>query len=217
MVVWDKKNNSKNTILSTSEKLNLIKDSLDGDHVSIETLLDLLFNESIHIMIIVLVAPFLLTVSIPGSSIPFGILIILLELSILFNMNLRFPKRVLSYTLSKESINALFIVLNKAMVYLEKISKPRGNLTENKWFNTLNSLIIIFLAVLLFLPLPVPFTDFAPAVSILILSVSSLEHDSYLLLLGYLASVITTFYFISVGYVGVEIIKNIITYLLSLT
>lgn len=217
MVDWDKKNNSKNTILSTSEKLNLIKDSLDGDHVSVETLLDLLFNESIHILIIVLVAPFLLTVSIPGSSIPFGILIILLELSILFNMNLRLPKRVLSYTLSKESINALFVVLNKAMVYLEKISKPRGKLTENKWFNTLNSLIIIFLAALLFLPLPVPFTDFAPAVSILILSVSSLEHDSYLLLLGYLASVITTFYFISVGYVGVEIIKNIITYLLSLT
>lgn len=213
MLDWDK--NSENTILSISEKLNLIKDSLEGDYVSIETLLSLLFNESIHIIIIVLVAPFLLTVSIPGSSIPFGVLIILLEISALFNMNLYLPERVLNYTLSKESIRALFAVLNKAIIYLEKISKPRGNLTVNKVITVVNSLIIIFLAILLFLPLPIPFTDFTPAVSILILSVSCLENDSYLLILGYVASILTTFYFISVGYVGVEIIRNVINYLLS--
>lgn len=213
-MVWSK--NSENTILSISEKLNLIRDSFYGDYISIGTLLDLLFNESIHIIIMVLVAPFLLTVSIPGSSIPFGLLIILLEISVLFNMNLYLPKTVLNYTLSKESINALFAVLSKAMVYLEKISKPRGNLTENNWVNILNSLIIIFLAILLFLPLPVPFTDFTPAVSILILSVSCLEHDSYLLILGYIASIVTTFYFLSVGYIGIEIIKNLINYLLTL-
>ena len=212
-MVWD--NNSENTILSISEKLNMIKNSLNGDYISIETLLSLLFNESIHIMIMVLVAPFLLTVSIPGSSIPFGILIILLEISIIFNMKLYLPKQILNYTLSKESINTIFDILNKVMTYVEKISKPRGKLTENKWINTINSLIIIFLAILLFLPLPIPFTDFTPAISILLLSLSCLENDSYLLILGYLASILTTFYFISVGYLGVEIIRNMINFLAS--
>lgn len=207
----DKK--SKCAVLSTSEKLNLIKNSLDDDFVSIETLLDLLFNESIHTIIMILVAPFLLTVSIPGSSMPFGLLIIMLEVSVLFKRNLYLPKRVLNYTLSKESINRLFAVLIKALTYLEKISKPRGNFTENKLINVINSLIIIFLAVLLFLPLPVPFTDFTPAVSILILSVSCLEQDSYLMVMGYVATIITTFYFILFGYIGVEIIRNILNYL----
>jgi hypothetical protein len=208
----DKK--SKCAVLSTSEKLNLIKNSLDDDFVSIETLLDLLFNESIHTIIMILVAPFLLTVSIPGSSMPFGLLIIMLEVSVLFKRNLYLPKRVLNYTLSKESINRLFAVLIKALTYLEKISKPRGNFTKNKLINVINSLIIIFLAVLLFLPLPVPFTDFTPAVSILILSVSCLEQDSYLMVMGYVAAIITTFYFILFGYIGVEIIRNILNYLL---
>lgn len=207
----DKK--SKCAVLSTSEKLDLIKNSLDDDFVSIETLLDLLFNESIHTIIMILVAPFLLTVSIPGSSMPFGLLIIMLEVSVLFKRNLYLPKRVLNYTLSKESINRLFAVLIKALTYLEKISKPRGNFTENKLINVINSLIIIFLAVLLFLPLPVPFTDFTPAVSILILSVSCLEQDSYLMVMGYVATIITTFYFILFGYIGVEIIRNILNYL----
>lgn len=208
----DKK--SKCAVLSTSEKLDLIKNSLDDDFVSIETLLDLLFNESIHTIIMILVAPFLLTVSIPGSSMPFGLLIIMLEVSVLFKRNLYLPKRVLNYTLSKESINRLFAVLIKALTYLEKISKPRGNFTENKLINVINSLIIIFLAVLLFLPLPVPFTDFTPAISILILSVSCLEQDSHLMVMGYVAAIITTFYFILFGYIGVEIIRNILNYLL---
>ncbi|MBO7719517.1 MAG: exopolysaccharide biosynthesis protein [Methanosphaera sp.] len=205
----------KNSILATSKKIDVIKDSVDMGDVSVEQLLDMLLADGIHIMVIILIAPFLIPVSIPGSSTPFGILIILLELSVLFNKKLVLPKMVSEYTLSEESMNKLFEVLYKAMSYIEKISKPRGNLTKNKVLNKLNSVIIIVLAVLLFLPLPIPFTDFIPAVSILLLSVSCLEDDSYLLILGYIASIFTMGYFASVGYIGVEIIKNVIYYILS--
>jgi hypothetical protein len=206
----------KNSILATSKKIDIIKDSIDLGEVSVKSLLDLLLADGIHIMVIILIAPFLIPVSIPGSSTPFGILIILLELSVLFNRPLVLPKMVSGYTLSEESMNKLFEVLYKAMSYIEKISKPRGNLTKNKVLDKLNSVIIIVLAILLFLPLPIPFTDFIPAVSILLLSVSCLEDDSYLLILGYIASILTMGYFASVGYIGVEIIKNVIYYLFSL-
>ncbi|AWX32836.1 exopolysaccharide biosynthesis protein [Methanosphaera sp. BMS] len=205
----------KNSILATSKKIDVIKDSVDMGDVSVKELLDILLADGIHIMVIILIAPFLIPVSIPGSSTPFGILIILLELSVLFNKKLVLPKMVSEYTLSEESMNKLFEVLYKAMSYIEKISKPRGDLTKNRILNKLNSLIIIVLALLLFLPLPIPFTDFIPAVSILLLSVSCLEDDSYLLILGYIASIFTMGYFASVGYIGVEIIKNVIYYLLS--
>ncbi|MDO5825569.1 MAG: hypothetical protein BZ137_05530 [Methanosphaera sp. rholeuAM130] len=205
----------KNSILATSKKIDIIKQSVDLGDVSVKNLLDLLLADGIHIMVIILIAPFLIPVSIPGSSTPFGILIILLELSVLFNRQLILPKMVSEYTLSEDSMDKLFEVLRKAMSYIEKISKPRGNLTKNPVINKLNSIIIIILAVLLFLPLPIPFTDFIPAVSILLLSVSCLEDDSYLLILGYVASILTMGYFASVGYIGVEIIKNVIYYLLS--
>lgn len=206
----------KNSILATSKKIDVIKDSVDLGDVSVKELLDLLLADGIHIMVIILIAPFLIPVSIPGSSTPFGILIILLEVSVLFNKKLILPKMVSEYTLSEESMNKLFEVLYKAMSYIEKISKPRGNLTKNRVLTKLNSLLIIVLAVLLFLPLPIPFTDFIPAVSILLLSVSCLEDDSYLLILGYIVSIFTMGYFASVGYIGVEIIKNVIYYLFSI-
>ena len=204
-----------NSILATSKKIDIIKKSVNLGDVSVKELLDILLEDGVHIMIIILIAPFLFPVSIPGSSTPFGILIILLELSVLFNRQLPLPKMVSEYTLSEESMNKLFEVLHKAMGYIEKISKPRGNLTKNVVVGKLNSLIVILLAMLLFLPLPIPFTDFIPAVSILLLSVSCLEDDSYLLLLGYAASIFTVGYFLSVGYVGVEIIKSVLYYLLS--
>lgn len=205
---------SEKKMLATSKKIDVIRESLDLKEVSIKKLLDSLLDDGIHIMIMVLIAPFLIPVSIPGSSTPFGILIILLELSVLFNKKLRLPKMVSTYTLSEESMEKLFEVLYKAMGYIEKISRPRGKLTKNKYLNKLNSIIIIVLAALLFLPLPIPFTDFIPAVSILLITVSCLEEDSYLLILGYVVSIATMAYFYSIGYIGVEIIKNVIMYLL---
>ena len=100
----------KNSILATSKKIDIIKQSVDLGDVSVKNLLDLLLADGIHIMVIILIAPFLIPVSIPGSSTPFGILIILLELSVLFNRQLILPKMVSEYTLSEDSMDKLFEV-----------------------------------------------------------------------------------------------------------
>ena len=71
----------------------------------------------------------------------------------------------------------------------------------------------ILLALLLFLPLPVPFTDFMPAISMLMLSLSILEKDSYLMIIGFVAGILTIIYFMSIGYVGIEIIRLTLNYL----
>ena len=98
---------------------------------------------------------------------------------------------------------------------MELISKPRGKLVTNKHILKINAVITIILAFLLFLPLPIPFTDFIPSVAILLLAVSSLENDSYLMIIGYVATVITLIYFYSVGYIGVEIIRAVLNTILA--
>lgn len=207
-------NTSNSKRLLTSKKLKLIKKSVLSKQTTIKVLVDSLLDDGIHIMVIILIAPFLFPISIPGSSTPFGLLIILLELSVLLNKSLYLPKRVANYVISESAIDKLFNILYKVMYYLEKIVRPRGSLTKSNVTVRINSFIIIILSLLLFLPLPIPFTDFIPAISILLLSVSCLEQDSYLLVLGYISSIFTMFYFASVGYVGVEIIRNIINYFL---
>ncbi len=198
----------------TSVKLKKIKESLPDGKITIKQLLDL--YDGVYILIIILIAPFLLPASIPGSSTPFGILIILLEISAIKGKRKRIPKIIGDYEISHTSIEKMFDILSKTLSYVEKISKPRGRLIANEFIFKFNAFICILLAFLLFLPLPIPFTDLFPAISILLLAVSNLEQDSYLMIIGYIASILTGFYFYSVGYVGIEIIKQVLTYILSL-
>lgn len=206
-------NSSNNYKLTTSKKLIEIRNDLPEDTVSLKKLIDMMSGEGVQFLIIILLAPFLIPASIPGSSTPFGILIILLEIAFLRNKQLYIPNFIGKYELERKTVIKLFELLEKVLGYIEKISKPRGSLSTKKYILQFNAVISILLSVLLFLPLPIPFTDFTPAVSMLILSVSSLERDSYLMILGYLATIATIFYFFSVGYVGIEIIRLTLSYI----
>ena len=198
---------------TTSKKLMEIQKGLSAEKISLKELMDVMSGEGVQFLIIILLAPFLIPASIPGSSTPFGILIILLELAFLRNKSLYIPNFIGKYEFSQETVFKLFDVLYKILGYLEKISKPRGKLYDNKIVLKINAVINIILAVLLFLPLPIPFTDFTPALSMLMLSVSTLERDSYLMIFGYIAATLTVFYFSTVGYVGIEIIRLTLHYI----
>ena len=199
--------------LATSKKLNELQEELPTGNVSLKELINIMSGEGLQFIIIILIAPFLLPASIPGSSTPFAILIILLEIAFLNNKVLYIPDFIGKYEISKENVLKLFNIIEKALGYIEKISKPRGKLSTKKHILQFNAIINIILAILLFLPLPIPFTDFVPAVSMLLLAVSTLEHDSYLMVLGYIATIFSLFYFSSVGYVGVEIIRLTLNYI----
>jgi hypothetical protein len=176
-------------------------------------LINILSGEGLQFIIIILLAPFLIPASIPGSSTPFGFVIILLEIAFLMDKFIYIPDFIGKYEISKENVFKLFDIIKRALSYVEKISKPRGKWSTKKYVLKINAVITIILAFLLSLPLPVPFTDFVPAVSILLLTVSTLEHDSYLMIMSYITTIFSLFYFYSVGYVGVEIIRLTLNYI----
>lgn len=199
--------------LATSKKLDEIQEELPDENISLKELINVMSGEGLQFMIIILIAPFLIPASIPGSSTPFGILIILLEIAYLNNKSLYIPDFIGKYEISKENVLKLFDIIKKALGYVEKISNPRGKLSSKRYVLKINAVVNIILAFLLFLPLPIPFTDFVPATSMLLLAVSTLEHDSYLMILGYVAAILTVIYFSSVGYVGIEIIRLTLNYI----
>ena len=194
--------NSNTETLKTSKKLEEIRKTLPKENVTIRILLDNLLSEGIYLLVIILVAPFIIPVSIPGSSTPFGIMIMLLALSSLLNKKIYLPKSVENYEISPESFDKIFNVLYKALKFIERIAKPRGNLVNNTYILKFNSAVIFLLAFFLFLPIPIPLTDFCPALAILVLSVSNLEEDTYLMIVGYLITLAGITYFLSVSYTG---------------
>ena len=65
----------------------------------------------------------------------------------------------------------------------------------------LNSAAVVFGGLLLMAPLgPIPFSNTAPAVGILLLTIGLLQRDGLCVLLGYLGLVLSVLYFSVIGY-----------------
>lgn len=90
----------------------------------------------------------------------------------------------------------VFIVLEKLFKHSQKIHRQRLQMiTETLVFQKINALLIAFNAFLLALPLPIPFSNTVPAISILLIAVGSIQKDGLFILFSYLWHTIVIFSF----------------------
>ena len=87
----------------------------------------------------------------------------------------------------------------------ELLLRPRLPwLTGSRTLLQLHSFPIFLAAILLLLPLPVPFSNLIPAFSILLLSAGLLERDGLFLLAGHLTFLCAVGFFAVLGFAGAE-------------
>lgn len=192
-----------------SMSLEDISSKIPPEGITIRDFLDMMGYRGGLVICLILATPFLIPVSLPGSSIPFGLGIMFIGMSRIFNRHL-IPELIMSYKLPK---NTLLKILNGTMSVLgklEKYIKPRFLiLAKSPTMNRINLSLMVYSAFLLMLPLPVPLTDSLPGYSIFLLVLGILECDGYFVLAGYILVVITTIYFTStflLGYAGIMFI-----------
>ncbi|MCK9150971.1 exopolysaccharide biosynthesis protein [Methanobacterium alcaliphilum] len=199
---------------SFSWRISQIASHTPKEGMSLEQFLDTIGEEGQLFSCIILTAPFLLPMSIPGSSIPFGLAIFLISLSIISNKRILLPKRALTYKISKENINNVLNGIVRVLKRIEKYIKPRFVfLSFGKKMDVFNAILMAFCSLLLTLPLPIPLTDFLPAYGILFLALGSLECDGYLILTGYGLVTVTTAYFSLTALLGMDLIRNVFLFL----
>ncbi len=201
------------TTESTSKIISGVSEQIPEDGVNFREFLDLIGEQGGLISCLILVAPFLLPVSIPGSSLPFGLAIILINIAILTKTHPLIPKMVMEYKISQSTMVSLLNGMNRILKGLEKFVKPRLNIITRPYMDQINNVFMIFCAFLLMLPLPVPLTDFLPAYSILFLTLGSVENDGYMVIAGYLMALITAIYFLLIAILGISGIKALLAML----
>jgi hypothetical protein len=198
----------------TSDTITRISLEIPVEGITFKNFLELIGEQGGLLSCIVLVAPFLFPVSFPGSSIPFGLGILLINVGIITKSHPLIPKRIMDYKISQNNMLKILNGMGRVISGLDRVTKPRFTiLVDGPLMDYVNSSIIILCASLLMLPLPVPLTDFLPAYSILFLSLGSIEQDGYLILAGYLLAIVTAIYFILITIIGLSGIKAILTFL----
>ena len=108
-----------------------------SDYVTLEEFLEITGERGRLILCMILATPFLIPISIPGSSIPFGIGIMFIGISIIFNKSL-IPKQVLKYKLKKNTVLNILKGSIRVLNKFERIFKHRAQVLTGKQFYTHN-------------------------------------------------------------------------------
>lgn len=147
--------------------------------------------------------PFCTPIPLIGLSTPFGFALMIFGLRIALRKRPWLPRRLLTRQIPYPTLHRIIGVTLKAAYYMEKILHPRLTFFHH-WasFAVVNGLIITLNAFFLMLPLPIPFTNTLPALSIVMLAAGMMEEDGAAIVGGYLIAVATWAYFIFLWWVG---------------
>jgi hypothetical protein len=177
--------------------------TMPAEGLTLRGLLERLGERGLLMLCMVLTIPFLLPVSIPGSSIPFGVLIALIAVGLATHRAPWLPDRLMNRRLARGHVVPMLEKGARLFARLEKLIHPRLlPLTHGPTVGRFNGILIGLTGLLMMAPLPLPFSNTLPAYGVLCLALGSVERDGYVVLAGYLMVILTVGYFSAVGVVG---------------
>ena len=195
--------------------LSQISSKVPEEGITLENFLEISGKQGLFMSCMILTGPFLLPVSIPGMSIPFGSAIFLLSMDIIFDRPTIIPKRVMNFKISKKDMDSILNGISHILKPLEKrvINQRLCILTKGRRMKYINGIALAFGAVLLVTPIIAIAGDFFPSYGILFISLGNLENDGFLVLAGYITVIFTAIYYALIFAIGIEIVLYIISYI----
>ncbi len=161
-----------------------------------------------HLLIILVLAlPFLLPVPLPGLSVPFGILISITALLLLFRKPIWIPEAIGKKGLPDTFKKAGYRRIARHFRAVEQRIKPRLNYFTGQPMRIVSLVLILICGILLSLPLP-PGTNFLPSLTIVLLTLGKLRSDGICILLGVTAFILNCLFFLYLFLLGQSLLEH---------
>jgi len=146
--------------------------------VTLGEIVALMHQRAYSFVLLLAALPFCTPIPLPGLSTPFGLVIAFIGLRIACGMRPWLPKRMLALRLPPKWLPKMFRAAEKFVHWLERVLRPcLPAFVRNGVARQLHGGMILICGLLLLLPLPVPFTNFFPAVAVVLLACAMMEGD----------------------------------------
>lgn len=183
-----------------SSDLRDLREQANGRALTLGELEQILQGRGFALFILLVSVPFLFPISIPGLSVPFGFVVMLLGLRIATGRRPSLPRMILHREVKYATLDKMVTFALKLCARMEKLVKPRLLfMQDGPGMMHLIGLGLASGGLQLCLPLPplIPFSNFIPAVSIVLLAAGLMERDGIAVLLGYAVNIAAWIYFIA--------------------
>lgn len=191
-----------------SEQLDDLRRTFSTQPATLGEVVFALGGRAYTLLMIIFALPFVVPVSVPGSSTPLGLIIASIAVQLAFGRLPWLPQKLLRWRLPAGFFTKLIPVTAKIVRVLERVLHPRWpQWTATGFIRGLHLLTIVIAALLLALPIFVPFTNMVPGWAVLLLACGLLERDGAAIAVGYLVFALTIVFF---GLIGTAITEALV-------
>lgn len=188
-----------------SEEFALILKEFEVETVTLREVLGLLHGRGYVLLVMLLALPFCTPIPLPGLSTPLGLIITIIGVRLAFGAKPWLPAKLLDTRLPPEVFAKVFAFTRKIVLWFERLLRPRMLwLTGTARLEQLHAVPIVICALMLLLPLPIPFSNVIPAWGIMLIAGGLLERDGVFIAAGYVAALFTVAFFAVIAIFGVE-------------
>lgn len=152
--------------------------------ITLEKLAESLKDEALLVVCLVAILPFMQPIPIPGLSSILGLIALMQGVGLIFLKKPLLTQRMKDVKISHERFEQIYKAAEKFCYYADKMTILRHSWTNSRASHVICGLAIILSSAFLSLPLPIPLSNFIPALSIALICLGLLEDDLILVFIG---------------------------------
>lgn len=165
--------------------LKALEDVRDLPVITLGKIVEHVEGEALLIVCLVSILPFLQPIPIPGLSSILGLIVLLQGIGLMFWSKPLLTKKMRTLNISHERFEIIYKAARKFSSFTSKISAFKHPMANTRVSHILCGIAIVLSAAFLSLPLPIPFSNLVPALSIFLICIGLLEEDLVLILIGW--------------------------------
>lgn len=176
--------------------------------ITLGNILDQVEGESLLIICLVAILPFMQPIPIPGLSSLLGLIVLLQGVGLMLWSKPLLTKRLKAVVISHEKFAIIETAARRFSHLTSRLSAFKHPFVSSRTSHMVCGLSIVLSAAFLSLPLPIPFSNFIPALSIFLICIGLLEEDIVLLIIGLGISITVIWMAIFSYHLILEVFKN---------
>lgn len=169
-----------------SERLIKALDNVrDLPHITLGKIVEHVEGEALLILCLISILPFMQPIPIPGLSSILGLIVVLQGFGLMIWSKPLLTKKMKNLRITHEKFEIIYKAAVKFSTFTSKISAFKHPLANTRASHIFCGLAIVLSAGFLSLPLPIPFSNLIPALSIFLICIGLLEEDIILIMMGF--------------------------------
>jgi len=193
-----------------SEELHLINVKVREGEATLGGLMVELRDRAYSLFILMLALPFCTPLPMLGVSMPLGAVIGYLGVRLALGMEPKLPRRLRARPVPPRLLGSVLRAAERLLRWLERFMRPRFEMITLSWpGRAAIGGMIAASSLLLMLPLPIPTSNFFPAVTIVCLAAGLTENDGAVVIVGIAFFVLTLALFGAIAFFGTGIVESI--------